>query len=408
MMPPTRRVDILHPPGVCGGPTLLAQPLRVKTSVTPLPLALTASAGRRTLLAARWEMDFLNSADTHVTIAQVAASAGVSPGTASKALNGRGQLRSETRERVWAAARALDFHPNRLASSLLLGRTYMVGVLSSDSFGRFSIPLVLGIEDALGAGQIAVLFCDAHGDHVREQHYVRTLLERRVDGIIVTGRRTDARDPISRRPLPVPVVYAYARSGETADLSLLPDDEQGGRLAGDHLVASGRRRVAHITGPTRFDAVRARERGLRSVLDDGGLPLAAGEAFYGPWSEEWGREATRLVLDAAPDVDAVFCGSDQIARGVADALRELGRRVPGDVALVGFDNWDVFAAASRPPITSVDMNLAELGKLAAQSVLAAMDGQREQGVVRLPCRLVVRESTGFGGLREWPDATPLS
>jgi LacI family transcriptional regulator, galactose operon repressor len=127
--------------------------------------------------------------DGVVTVNDVAVRAGVSPGTVSKALNGRGQLRAETRQRVVAAAEELGFHVNMLARNLLEGRTYTVGVLTTDSFGRFTIPVMFGAEDALGEGQVSALLCDGRGDPIREQHYVRTLLSRKVDGIIITGRR---------------------------------------------------------------------------------------------------------------------------------------------------------------------------------------------------------------------------
>jgi LacI family transcriptional regulator len=100
------------------------------------------------------------------------------------------------------------------------------------------------------------------------------------------------------------------------------------------------------------------------------------------------------VLRREPAIDAIFCGSDQIARGVADALREAGRRIPDDIALVGYDNWDVFAAAGRPPLTTVDMRLEQLGQHAARRLLAAIGGEPSRGLEQLPCRLVIRESTG--------------
>jgi LacI family transcriptional regulator len=131
---------------------------------------------------------------------------------------------------------------------------------------------------------------------------------------------------------------------------------------------------------------------MRSALAGAGLE-PEGEPLSGPWSEAWGREAAGRLLDRAPGVDAVFCGSDQIARGVADHLRERGVRIPDDVALVGFDNWDVMALASRPPLTTVDMNLEGLGQTAGQELLSMLEGRRPSGVRRLPCHLVVREST---------------
>jgi LacI family transcriptional regulator, galactose operon repressor len=336
-------------------------------------------------------------AETHaVTIADVAALAGVSIGTVSKALNGRGQLRAETRERVLGAAAQLGFRPSPLARALLSGRSYTVGLITTDSFGRFTIPVMLGAEDALGEGQMSVLLCDSRGDPIREQHYVRTLLSRKVDGIIVTGRRTDPRPPITSGAarLPVPVVYVMTQSDNPDELSLIPDDEQGGELAVRHLVTSRRNRIAHVTGPERFLCARLRAAGARKVLADAGLDLAAGQVLYGEWTEEWGRQAAHTVLRSEPRTDAIFCGSDQIARGVADALRESGHRVPDDIALVGYDNWDVFAQTCRPPLTTVDMCLKELGQLAARRLLADIGGDPSHGLEQLPCRLVIRESTG--------------
>ncbi|HXM54961.1 MAG TPA: LacI family DNA-binding transcriptional regulator [Candidatus Dormibacteraeota bacterium] len=341
------------------------------------------------------------------TIADVARLASVSIGTASKAVNGKGRLRPETRDRVLAAARELDYQPDALARSLRTQRTYTVGLITSDSFGRFSIPVMLGLEDTLGADRISVYLCDARGDPVRERYYVDSLLSRRVDGIVVAGRRADPRPPISRHELPVPVVYAMTQSMAAADISLVPDDEHGGRLAGEHLLALGRRRIAHVTGPVRFAAVRRRAAGLRGALAAAGIELREEEVLSGPWSEAWGRDAVAPLLSRAPELDAIFCGSDQIARGVADALRERGMRIPGDVALVGFDNWDVMALGARPPLTSVDMNLDGLGRAAGEELLSMLDGERRSGVLRLPCELVVRASTVAEGTEaETPPSPP--
>lgn len=202
-------------------------------------------------------------------------------------------MRPETRDRVLEAAGTLGFSPNRHAQSLHSGRSWTVGLMTTDGIGRFSIPVLLGAEDALGAGKISVLLCDTRGDAIREQHHLRTLIGRRVDGIIVTGRR-----------------------------------------------------------------------------------------------------AAQVVLRAAPDTDAFFCGNDQIARGVAEALRERGTQVPDDIAIVGYDNWDSMAQAARPPLTTIDMNLGEIGRIAALRLLAQIDATapREAGAAIVPCRLIVRES----------------
>ncbi|WP_253774077.1 LacI family DNA-binding transcriptional regulator [Goodfellowiella coeruleoviolacea] len=326
-----------------------------------------------------------------MTINDVAQLAGVSVGTVSKALNGRGSLRAETRHRVLSAAEQLGFQPNRAAVALNSGRTYTVGMITTDTIGRFSIPLMMGAEDALGAGEMSVFLCDARDDPIREQYYLRTLLSRRVDGIIVTGRRTQARPPIGTG-LPIPVVYAFISSTDPRDCSVVPDEAGGAHKAVDHLLAVGRRRIAHITGPEHHHSATVRATAATDRLAEAGLRLA-GAPLFGEWSEAWGRQAAQLLLGANAEVDAVFCGSDQIARGVADALRAAGRRVPDDVALVGFDNWDVMALGCQPPLTSVDMELEKLGRTAADLLLAAINGEASPGRHTHPCRLVIRDST---------------
>src|SRR5919112_5123832 len=202
------------------------------------PAAMALKVGARTGQGARGRI---------ATLADVARLAGVSVATASKAINGRDHVRAETRSRVLEAAEQLSFTPNSLARSLLAGRTGTVGLLTSDLEGRFSIPILMGAEDAFGAGRVAVFLCDARGDTIREQHHVQALLSRRVDGLIVVGSRTDPRPSLGRK-LPVPVVYTYAPSEDPEDLSIVPDNVDAGRIAVGHLLACGRTRVAHITG----------------------------------------------------------------------------------------------------------------------------------------------------------------
>ncbi|MEV7692824.1 LacI family DNA-binding transcriptional regulator [Microbacterium sp. NPDC089189] len=326
------------------------------------------------------------------TLSDVARRAGVSIATASKALNGRGDVAPATRKRVTEAAEELTFTPNAMARGLLAGRTGTVGLLTSDLEGRFMIPILSGAEDAFGAGQVNVFLCDARGDAIREQHHLRALLSRRVDGIIVVGRQTDPR-PSLGPDIPVPVVYAYSPSDDPRDLSLTPDNYAGGRLAIEHLLATGRRRIAHITGDPLYAAAQDRLAGARAALEAAGLALV-GEPMFSGWSEHWGRDAAAMLLAQHPDVDAIFCGSDQIARGVLDTARDLGRRVPDDLAVIGYDNWELLATGSRPEITSIDANLQQLGRHAAQRVFDAIDGvDIGAGTHHTLVRLIIRGST---------------
>jgi LacI family transcriptional regulator len=327
-----------------------------------------------------------------VTLTDVARLAGVSVATASKALNGRDQVAPATRQRVIDAADRLAFSPNPLARGLLAGRTGTVGLLTSDLDGRFVIPILMGAEDAFGAGQVNVFLCDARGDTIREQHHLRALLSRRVDGLIVVGERTNPRRSLGQE-IPVPVVYVYAPSDDPDDLSLTPDNAGAGRLAVQHLVAGGRTRIAHISGDPAYAAAQDRAVGVRSALQAAGLELV-GDVLFAEWSERWGRDAAAVLLERYPDIDAIVCGSDQIARGVLDTARDLGRDVPGDVAVIGFDNWEVLTTNARPELTSIDPDLQQLGRLAAQRVFAALDGvDVGSGTQYLPGRLVIRGST---------------
>ena len=326
------------------------------------------------------------------TLEDVARLAGVSIATASKALNGRAHVSATTRTVVQEAAERLSYSPNALAQGLRAVRTGIVGLLTSDLEGRLSIPILMGAEDAFGAGRTSVLLCDARGDSIREAHHLQTLLSRRVDGLIVLGARPDPRPSIGR-DLPVPVVYAYAPSADPNDLSLVSDNVAGGRLAIKHLTEIGCRSIAHITGDPAYGAAQDRATGALAELAEQGLELAGDRVYFGSWSEAWGRSATRMLLSKAREVDAVFAGSDQIARGVLDTLHEAGLDVPGDVAVMGFDNWGIFATSARPPLSSIDMNLETLGRIAAERLSAALGGDIGAGVEALPCRLVPREST---------------
>lgn len=327
------------------------------------------------------------------TLTDVAQLAGVSVATASKALNQRGEVAADTRQRVLAAAEKLSFQPNVLARGLLSGRTRTVGLLTDELGGRFAIPVLLGVENALADQQMSVLLCDTRGDAIRRRHYIRTLLSRQVDGLIVLGETNDIR-PSLTADIPVPVVYVYGESDDPADLSIIADDRGGGRLAAEHLIGHGRRTIAHISGEAGYRAARERAAGFSSALEEAGLPLVGGAPMYGDWTQGWGRHAAGLLLEAHPHLDAIFCASDQIATGVADTLHEQGRRIPDDIALVGYDNWEVFAAECRPPLTTVDLNLQSIGAAAVEHLFAALDGREESGVKRCPTRLVVRESTG--------------
>ncbi|GAA2243612.1 LacI family transcriptional regulator [Herbiconiux moechotypicola] len=330
--------------------------------------------------------------DAVVTLSDVAREAGVSIATASKALNGKDDVAAETRRRVLAIAEAMSFRANPMAKGLNTRLSGTVGLLTGDLEGRFMIPILTGAENAFVNGRVDVFLCDARGDAIREQHQLRALLNRRVDGIIVVGASTNPRSSLAH-DIPVPVVYVNAPSENPDDLSLAPDEFMGGRIAVEHLLACGRTRIAHISGDPAYTAAHGRAAGARAALRDAGLDFVA-DPVFSEWSEQWGRSATAMLLGRHPDVDGIFAGSDQIARGVLDTARELGREVPDDLSVIGYDNWEVIATGSRPGLTTVDAQLQDLGRLAAQRIFEGIDGADiGAGVRQQPVRLVVRGST---------------
>lgn len=330
------------------------------------------------------------------TLTDVAKAAGVSLTTASKAMNGQARVSAETRARVLKVARRLAYTPNPMARSLISGRSGTVGFIIIDSMSqRFAVPAMLGAEAALNEVDLSMITADARGDVGRLYDVAAMLQSRKVDGLLVVGDNNIA-TPSLPDNLALPVVYLYGETGRPREIAHVPDDRGGAALATAHLASLGRRHVAHLTGPKGSRAVVQRALGVREQLRSAGLKAAA-PTIYGRWSQRWGREAGERLFEAHPEVDAIVCGSDQIAAGVVDAVLASGRRIPDDVALSGFDNWPVFALETDPSLTTIDLNLEALGAAAVRDLFAVIDGVPVGGGVRLhECGLVVRGSTDSG------------
>lgn len=329
--------------------------------------------------------------DTKVTIKDVAEAAGVSIAAVSNALNGTGRLSEQTRQAIQEVAQRLKFRPNLMAQALIKKRTLTIGLLTDDTYGRFSFPVMAGISDALVDHGVSVLLAAVEEDPERARLHVNALLERRVDGLIVSGRRADRHIPLDLSDADVPVVYALTAS-PSGSPNITVDDQDGARMGADWLLKTGRRDIVHVTGPESHLAARHRAAGYREAI---GKP---GRVMHGQWAERWGRQAVaELWSGASPPPDGITCGSDQIARGVIDELRERGIKVPEQVGVVGFDNWQIVADATLPPLTTIDMNLRALGQQAGLMVLAMSRGELDTGAEhKIPCTLVVRQSCGGG------------
>ncbi|WP_408623076.1 LacI family DNA-binding transcriptional regulator [Celerinatantimonas yamalensis] len=336
----------------------------------------------------------LGGAYQRSTIRDVAEKAKTSVTTASRALNGTGRMTDETRKRVHEVAAELNYRPNSIARGLVQQRSFTLGLLTNDTYGRFTLPMVTGLSEAMVDRGVSVFLSAGEYKPERLQLNLRAMEEKRVDGLVITGKRIDRGLPIELPPMGMPVVYVNAACPKGAT-GFVPDDLNGAKNAVNHLISAGRRKIAHITGPYDFKAARLREQGWRHALYESGLE-PYGNALFSSWTEAHGYDATRMLFSSSDEKpDAIFCGNDQIARGVVDAFALLGISVPDDVAIVGYDNWEIFAKATRPPLTTVDMELAGLGRSAGLALLDMIAGKVvKPGIQEMPCKLIVRESCG--------------
>jgi len=333
------------------------------------------------------------SSERPATLSEVAQLAGVSLATASRAVNGRARISEATRRRVLRAARQLSYAPNLAAKSLASGRGSIVGVLLPDEMvHRIAMPVVIGAQAELEQRDFSAIIADATGDAARLGELGVMLRQRGVDGLLVIGNR-QASTPSVSRVTELPCVYVHGATTDHRDIVHVSNDFAGACAVVDHLAALGRRRIAHVTGPEHAQAVNERVRGVMHGLREHGLDLH-GPVRYGSWSQRWAHEAARELLEQAPDVDAIVCGSDQIAAAVLESVAATGRKVPGDVAVTGWDNWTVFAQETDPGLTTMDMELEQIGAAAVRDLFAIIEGARPGGGVRLhEPTLVVRGST---------------
>ena len=330
------------------------------------------------------------------TLEDVAARAGVSRATASRVVNGDTKVAGPTRRAVAAAIDELGYAPNRAARSLAAHRSDSVALVVCEPTGRlFADPwfgrTIRGIAGVLGATryQLVLLMVesDAEGDRV-ERH----LLRGDTDGVLVVSLRHDDPLPAHLLAASIPCVLAGRPHPGLGAGYVDADNVGGARRATGHLLDRGRRVVGTVAGPADMAPGADRLAGWRLALADHGATPAASLVAHGDFSRASGQRAAEALLDRHADLDGVFVASDLMALGVLDALRQAGRRVPADVAVVGFDDSEL-ARSSDPPLTTVRQPSEEMGARMAEMLLDQLD--RGLGPDRLVLRteLVVRASS---------------
>lgn len=354
-----------------------------------------------------------------VTIGDVARRARVSTATVSRVLSGVGGARPETSDRVIAAARDLGYRPSGIARSLKLRTTRTLGLIVTDIENPFFPQLVRAVEDAAQADGYALLLCNAADDPDREASYLDLLVDRRVDGVIIAASSLGARHGEWLANPPLPVVLVNAPASDVALPSIASNNRSGGRIASEHLLALGHRRIGVLTAGPRNPDAPARLAGVRDAIeaaghDRDGLAIATGEAVV-----RGGEQAMTELLRRHPDMTGVVAYNDLMAIGALRAIRAAGRRVPEDVSVVGFDDV-LLAAYLEPPLTTIAQATAEMGRWAVERLRGLLAAKREPGQLEgeceskpsaaesssatapptmpdrviLPVRLVVRRSTG--------------
>jgi LacI family transcriptional regulator len=325
-----------------------------------------------------------------VTLEMVAQRAGVSPSTVSRILNGTATVSPAKQQAVDEAIKALDFRPNPVARGLAGGRTMSVGVVTQTISSPFYGEALRGIEDRLQADGFIPIFVSGHWHEAEERKALEALMSRRVDGVIVlAGRLPNRVLQTYARSLPMVVVGREIQGPRLFSLGF--DNREAARLATQHLIDGGHRRIAFITGDTAHADALDREVGYREALQAAGIVFDPALVMPGDYTETGGLNAVNRLLDSRTTFTAIFAANDQTAIGAALGLYRRNVRVPDDVSLVGFDDLAP-AKFAIPPLTTVRQSVYEIGYEAAAAMLDLLRGATPKVTLPRP-QLVPREST---------------
>lgn len=330
------------------------------------------------------------------TIKDVAREAGVSVTTAHRGITGKGELRPETRERVLAAARALNFVPSAAARSLVTGRSQTIGMVVTDNASPVYAGVLRGVEEVVNAAGFGLLLCNSADDQRRALGCLDLLRAKQVDGVLLTPVQTSREDVDYLREAGIPHVLLLRQFGDQGADCVVLDNEAAGHAITDHLLGLGHRRIGHIAGPPFTSSAQGRLAGYRRALRAGGLPFDDDLVIHAPYTVEGGYRAAGDLLDRSDRPPAIFAANDLQAVGAMKAAWERGLRIPEELALAGGDNVEL-AEFLTVPLTTFHQPAVEIGKRGAEILLSRLRGDvAEPRQVVLAPELIVRRSTGGG------------
>lgn len=330
-----------------------------------------------------------------VTIKDVAERAGVHFGTVSRALDPRRahKVSPETRQRIEEAVQELGYKANALARNLRKGSTGLIGAVVADLGNPFLPPILRGLEEVVGPRGYMTAVAETHEDPGALRRICEQLVERRVEGIVVSAAHSGDGAFISSLEKSVPVVLAVRRVGGGGHHTVTHDDVLGARMLTEHLVALGHQRMAQLHGPADVSSFVGRARGFAEVVAEHGcVELSTADRASEPTIAEGKRLARALLSRDAEPPTAIFAHNDLIAIGALEALGEAGLRCPEDVSIVGYNDAPLTEHLT-PPLTTVRLPSRALGRRAGTMLLGQLDGLGEPpGTIQLEPELVLRAS----------------
>jgi LacI family transcriptional regulator len=327
-----------------------------------------------------------------VTMADVAREAGVSLMTVSRVVNRKGDVSPDTRQRIEEIIERLGYRPSGIARGLATQRTRTLGLVIPDVANAFFASVARGVESQAYSKEYSVFLCNTNEDPQREADVLQSLDEKRVDGVVLCSSRLgdeELHELLYRHPAVV-LVNRLLDGGDVGTVMI--DDEYGGRLATQHLLQTGHRAIGFLAGPVTSYSGRQRGKGYRAALAEAGVPYRPDRVGHCAPRVDGGQQGALALLTARPELTALVCYNDLVAVGALQACAQLGRRVPADLALVGYDDIPL-AELVAPPLTTCRVAGDELGQRAVQLLLGQIGGTNEQGErVMLRPELVVRAS----------------
>ncbi|PZD92983.1 LacI family transcriptional regulator [Paenibacillus sambharensis] len=323
------------------------------------------------------------------TIHDVAQQAGVSVTTVSRVLNNRGYISEATRKKVFETMDALNYQPNEIARSLLRKQSNIIGLIIPNVSHPFFSELASQVEYYAYENGCKVLLCNSQLDPAKERDYIEMLKRNRVDGIIMGSHTLEVEEYVSLRS---PIVTIDRRIGEKIPF-ISSDNYRGGVLATELLIRKGCRKLAHICGNLELDLLaNSRSEGFRDTADKHGIEHMTIQTDMNVFDQEQYARIIQELLDQHPDVDGIFATSDIIAAFAVKGCVKIGRRVPDEMRIIGYD--DVSAAAwLTPAITTVQQPIAEIGRLAVELIRRQLDGEPYEVDNTLPVELIERATT---------------